>query len=72
MKILSFGFYYERGKGSERLENFIKCLGIISFHYEKAITNSIQCFEKKTEFGHNNILIFFLCHLYIMLSVEHE
>ena len=43
MKIVNvFGLYYERRKGGKRLQNFIKRLGIISFHYEKAITNSIQ------------------------------
>ena len=50
MKIVSFGFYYETCEGRERLEIFIKRLRIISFHYEQAITNSIQCLEKRHEF----------------------
>ena len=53
------------------MENFIKRLGINSFHYEKAITNSVQIFEKGLNFEKVTFLIFFYIQ-YMMLSVEHE
>ena len=65
----SFGFYYERGKRRERLEILIKRLGIISFYYGKAITNSM-IWKKGLILKKIMLICFYIS--FMMISVEHE